>query len=358
MPRARFRVWKAYPEAVDGSRNRRTSRGSGLTRTRGCGFSVVAVRVGEVMTATGATVRALRYYEAAGLVVPRREPNGYRVYEPVAVRQVERIRVLTGLGLTVEQTRPFVECLAGGGDEADECPAALAGYRRAIADLEERIARLSEQRDSLRASLLEATARIAVHRGVRRVPSRAVEPSRLPGERMPRLALAATDGRRPRLDRLGTGRTIVFVYPMTGRPDGDMPDGWDTIPGARGCTAEACDFRDRITELRAAGAARVYGLSAQSRAYQREVVHRLRLPYPMLADPRLTVAGALGLPTFEAGGMTLYRRLTLVVADGVIEHVFHPIDEPGAHATRVLEWLLGARAAGAEGVSARSGSRR
>ncbi|WP_093622182.1 redoxin domain-containing protein [Actinoplanes philippinensis] len=313
------------------------------------------MRVGELTAATGATVRALRYYEAAGLVVPRREPNGYRVYEPVAVRQVERIRALIGLGLTVEQTRPFVECLAGGGAEADECPSALAGYRRAIDELEERIARLSEQRDSLRASLAEATARIAAHRGVRRAPSRVVEPSALVGERMPELTLAAADGRRPRLDRFGPGRTVVFVYPMTGRPEGDMPAGWDTIPGARGCTAEACDFRDRIGELRAAGAARVYGLSAQSPAYQREVVHRLGLPYPLLADPRLTVADALGLPTFEADDMTLYRRLTLIVAGGVIEHVFHPIDEPAAHASRVLEWLAGRPG---DDVSARSGSRR
>lgn len=305
------------------------------------------------MAATGATVRALRYYEAAGLVVPGREPNGYRVYEPVAVRQVERIRALTGLGLTVEQTRPFVECLAGGGDEADECPAALAGYRRAIVDLDERIARLTEQRDGLRASLVKATARMATHRGIGRKSPRRTDPATLRGEAMPGLVLAATDGRRPRLDRLGDGRTIVFVYPMTGRPDGDMPDGWDTIPGARGCTAEACDFRDRLGELREAGVARVFGLSAQSRAYQREVVHRLRLPYAMLADPRLTVADALGLPTFEVGGMTLYRRLTLVVAGRLIEHVFHPIDEPARHVTQVLEWLAGR----AGDVSARPGSR-
>ncbi|MDI6102342.1 redoxin family protein [Actinoplanes sp. NEAU-A12] len=294
--------------------------------------------VGELAGRTGATVRALRYYEAAGLVVPRREPNGYRVYEPVAVRQVERIRALTGLGLSVEETRAFVECLADGGDTGDECPASLAAYRRAIVDLEDRIARLAEHRDSLRAGLAAATARMASHRGVRRRLS-AADPSGLPGERLPPLSLAATDGRRPRLDRLGPGRTVIFVYPLTGRPGVDQPEGWDTIPGARGCTVEACDFRDRYAELREAGAARVYGLSAQSRAYQREVVHRLHLPYPMLADPRLTVAEALGLPTFEAGGMTLYRRLTLIVSGGVIEHVFHPVDEPGTHAAQIVDWL-------------------
>jgi peroxiredoxin/DNA-binding transcriptional MerR regulator len=296
------------------------------------------VHVGELAARTGTTVRALRYYETAGLVVPRRRPNGYRVYEPVAVRQVERIRALTGLGLTVEQTRPFVECLAGGGETGDECPASLAGYRRAIVDLEERITRLSEYRDGLRAELAAATSRMAAYSGIsRRVHH--VDPAGLPGVRLPALVLAATDGRRPRLDRLGPGRTVLFVYPLTGRPGVDQPEGWDTIPGARGCTAEACDFRDRHAELREAGADRVYGLSAQSRGYQREVVHRLRLPYPMLADPRLALAGELGLPTFEAGGMTLYRRLTLVVADGVIEHVFHPIGAPASHASEVLQWL-------------------
>ncbi|WP_433430481.1 peroxiredoxin [Nonomuraea sp. CA-141351] len=119
----------------------------------------------------------------------------------------------------------------------------------------------------------------------------------------------------------------------------DLPEGWDTIPGARGCTPEACGFRDHHEELREAGAARVYGLSSQSGAYQQELVDRLRLPFAMLSDPGFAVRDALGLPTFTTGGMTLYRRLTMIVADGVIEHVFYPVLPPDRHAGQVLSWL-------------------
>ncbi|MFC7647821.1 peroxiredoxin [Streptosporangium lutulentum] len=132
---------------------------------------------------------------------------------------------------------------------------------------------------------------------------------------------------------------MIYVYPLTGRPDADLPRGWNAIPGARGCTAEACDFRDHHRELTAAGAARVFGLSSQDGEYQREVVERLHLPFSMLADPRLRLASELDLPTFEADGMTLYKRLTLIIRDGVIEHVFYPIFPPNEHAQQVLTWL-------------------
>ncbi|HWN33474.1 MAG TPA: peroxiredoxin [Pseudonocardia sp.] len=161
----------------------------------------------------------------------------------------------------------------------------------------------------------------------------------LPGLVAPPLRLPATSGGTVALDQLGPGRTVLYAYPMTGRPDVDLPAGWDTIPGARGCTPEACGFRDHHGELRAAGASRVYGLSSQDPAYQREVVERLRLPFAMLSDPELRLAAALGLPTFRAGGMTLYQRLTLVITDGVVEHVFYPVFPPGEHAGQVLEWL-------------------
>jgi peroxiredoxin len=165
------------------------------------------------------------------------------------------------------------------------------------------------------------------------------DPRELVGVRMPALDFYATDGRPVDLGALGPGRSIVFVYPLTGRPGVDLPKSLLEILGARGSTAQASWFRDHHAELLAAGAARVYGLSAQSGGYQRELVHRLRLPYPLLPDPRMTLAAALGLPTFGAGEIVLYRRLTLIIRDDVIEHVFHPIAAPSMHALEVLRWL-------------------
>jgi peroxiredoxin len=161
----------------------------------------------------------------------------------------------------------------------------------------------------------------------------------LPGQPMPALTLPATDGSPVPLAALGAGRTVIYLYPMTGRPGVDLPAGWDDIPGARGCTPESCGFRDLMADLAGAGAARVYGLSSQSGDYQREAVSRLRLPFSMLSDEELALAGSLGLPTFEVDGKTLYRRLTMIVADGVIEHVFYPIFPPDQHAQEVLDWL-------------------
>jgi peroxiredoxin len=156
---------------------------------------------------------------------------------------------------------------------------------------------------------------------------------------MPPVALASTANRTVRLDGLGTGRTIIYLYPMTGRPGEALPDGWDEIPGARGCTPEACAFRDHHADLLAAGAGAVYGLSSQSTEEQAEAATRLHLPFPLLADPDLQLAAALRLPTFEASGHTRYRRLTLIVTAGTIEHVFYPIFPPDAHAGEVLRWL-------------------
>ncbi|GAA5125303.1 peroxiredoxin [Pseudonocardia adelaidensis] len=166
----------------------------------------------------------------------------------------------------------------------------------------------------------------------------------LPGTRMPGLELRATGGGTVRLDALGAGRTVIYVYPLTARPGTDPPDGWDAIPGARGCTPEACGFRDHYQDLRAAGADEVYGLSSQDTDYQREAVERLHLPFQMLSDPAHDLARAVGLPTFEAGGRTLYKRLTLVIRDGAVEHAFYPVFPPDEHAERVLTWLRGQRA--------------
>jgi peroxiredoxin len=164
----------------------------------------------------------------------------------------------------------------------------------------------------------------------------------LPGLRLPRLALASTGGGRVDLSALA-GRTVVYAYPRTGEPDRDPPPGWDAIPGARGCTPQSCAFRDHYQELMRAGAAHVFGLSTQDSAYQREAVERLHLPFEILSDENLELSRALKLPTFEVAGMTLVKRLTLILRDGAIEHVFYPVFPPDRNADQVLAWL---RAAG------------
>jgi peroxiredoxin len=159
----------------------------------------------------------------------------------------------------------------------------------------------------------------------------------LPGLRLPSIPLPATDGRSVDLAAL-PGRAVVYCYPRTGRPDQPPPDGWDAIPGARGCTPESCGFRDHYGELRARDAA-VFGLSTQDTAYQQEAAGRLLLPFPLLSDAELRLAHALRLPTFKVEGMTLIRRLTLVLRDGAVEYVFYPVFPPDSHAEEVLAWL-------------------
>lgn len=162
----------------------------------------------------------------------------------------------------------------------------------------------------------------------------------LPGLRLPDLTLPSTAGGEVALGRL-TGRVIVYFYPRTGQPGVALPDNWDAIPGARGCTPEACNFRDHRAELLAAGVGEVYGVSTQDTAYQREAAERLHLPFPLLSDERLALARALRLPTFEAAGAELIKRLTLVVDDGVITKCFYPVFPSETAAEVVLAWVKG-----------------
>ena len=157
------------------------------------------------------------------------------------------------------------------------------------------------------------------------------------GAAVPAVALTATTGDELRLDRL-RGRTVLFCYPRTGRPDEELLPGWDAIPGARGCTPEACGFRDAQAQFADLGV-RVVALSTQDSAYQREMVERLHLPFPVLSDERLELTRELALPTFETSGLTLLKRITLVIDDGKIRHVFYPIFPPDGHAAEVLDWL-------------------
>jgi peroxiredoxin len=160
----------------------------------------------------------------------------------------------------------------------------------------------------------------------------------LPGSRVPSVRLAATDGTTVDLSAL-RGRVVVYAYPRTGRPGTANPDGWNLIPGARGCTPQACSFRDHFAELQALGVAHLFGLSTQDTAYQREAAARLHLPFALLSDERLSLARALRLPTFATGGMTLLKRLTLVIADGIVAHVFYPVFPPDRSASDVVAWL-------------------
>jgi peroxiredoxin len=160
----------------------------------------------------------------------------------------------------------------------------------------------------------------------------------LPGSRMPSVRLPSTGGRLLDVGTLGPGRAVLYCYPRTGRPDRPVPDGWDGIPGARGCTPESCGFRDHAGELADLGAI-VFGVSTQSTEDQREAAERLRLPFELLSDARLDLASALRLPTFQFESSTLLKRLTLVVRNGVIEHVFYPVFPPDRHAEEVVEWL-------------------
>jgi peroxiredoxin len=155
---------------------------------------------------------------------------------------------------------------------------------------------------------------------------------------LPAFPLPATDGTLVSLSGL-TGRTVLYIYSLTGRPGSDLPDGWDAIPGARGCTPQSCAFRDNFAALRMAGAKQIFGLSTQDTAYQREVVERLQLPFSLLSDAELKFGQALSLPRMRVGNFTHLRRLTMIIDDGLIKHVFYPIFPPDKNASDVLAWL-------------------
>jgi peroxiredoxin len=159
------------------------------------------------------------------------------------------------------------------------------------------------------------------------------------GMKLPPISLRATDDSSVTLSSL-SGRSVVFGYPRTGEPGKiALVDDWDMIPGARGCTPQTCSFRDLFAELKVAGANHVFGLSTQSNAYQSEMAGRLHLPFPVLSDEKLTLTRALNLPTMEVAGLTMIKRLVLILDDGSITHVFYPVFPPDRSASDVLAWL-------------------
>lgn len=159
----------------------------------------------------------------------------------------------------------------------------------------------------------------------------------LKGMVLPALELRATSGRAVNLAAL-RDRTVLYIYPRTGRPDQEPPSGWNEIPGARGCTPQSCSFRDHKAELESLGA-KIFGLSTQDSEYQQEAVQRLHLPFELLSDCNFALTEALRLPTFTADGMRLIKRVTLVLQDGQIEKVFYPVFPPDRNAEEVIGWL-------------------
>ena len=160
----------------------------------------------------------------------------------------------------------------------------------------------------------------------------------LTGAKLPDIALPATDGTQVDLAGL-QGRTVVYIYPRTGRPGQALPTGWNDIPGARGCTPQSCSFRDHFAELKRLGVAQLFGLSTQDLDYQREAAERLHLPFAILSDADFRLTDALKLPTFEVDGMRLIKRMAWVIDDGVITHVFYPVFPPDRSAEEVVEFL-------------------
>ncbi len=323
------------------------------------------VRAGEAAVAAGVTVKALRYYEGLGLLRPLRGSNGYRVYRAEDVRAASQIRELVAFGLSTSETQPFLACLDAGHAAGDDCVESIAAYQRKLDQLDGVIARLSSVRAQLRARMQAAATRGFTSPGsntegtAMTLPQASPLPTglpaplddggarRLPGRALPPLELAATDGSTVRLDRVARGRWVLFVYPLTGEPGVDVPRGWDEIPGARGCSQEACSFRDKLRDLQEAGVEEVVALSSDRTRYQQELAVRLHLPYRLLSDPELRAADALELPTFTApalprdsgGPQRLYKRLTLVLDGPAVRHVFYPVFPPDRHADEVLDWV-------------------
>ncbi|MEF2071939.1 peroxiredoxin [Consotaella aegiceratis] len=158
------------------------------------------------------------------------------------------------------------------------------------------------------------------------------------GMRLPAVDLPATNGAMVNPARLG-GVAVLYAYPLTGRPGSPLPGGWNDIPGARGCTPQACSFRKRFADLKALGMDHLFGVSTQTTPYQKEAVERLDLPFPLLSDAGGALQEMLDLPTFEADDEVLLKRLTMIAVDGRIAKVFYPVFPPDKNADDVATWL-------------------
>lgn len=152
------------------------------------------------------------------------------------------------------------------------------------------------------------------------------------------VALPSSAGGSVSLAKL-RGRTVLFICPMTGTPGVALPDGWDAIPGARGCTPHTCAFRDLHADLRDAGATAVFGLSTQTLREQQDTAERLHLPFPLLSDSELGLARTMALPTMVVDARTMIKRLAVIIDDGTVTQVFYPVFPPDRNVGDVLAWL-------------------
>lgn len=164
--------------------------------------------------------------------------------------------------------------------------------------------------------------------------------SHLEGRSLPRVELASTAGGTVDLGTLSR-TAVIYFYPLTGRPGTPLPGGWDDIPGARGCTPQACSFRDLYEEFGKLGVSNIFGVLTQTTAWQKEAVERLHLPFPLLSDSTLELRELLDLPVMEVGDELLFKRLTLIALDSRIEAVFYPVFPPDRNAEDVLNWIQG-----------------
>jgi peroxiredoxin len=159
----------------------------------------------------------------------------------------------------------------------------------------------------------------------------------LVGVRLPDIALPGTDGISVNLSRL-KGTTVVYCYPMTSQPGVLPPDGWDEIPGARGCTPQSCSFRDNFSELSNLNAV-VFGMSTQGTDYQKEMAERLQLPFSVISDSKFEFCDTLNIPTFVADGKRLMKRVTIIIEGGIIEAVHYPISQSSSDPGWVISYL-------------------
>ena len=160
----------------------------------------------------------------------------------------------------------------------------------------------------------------------------------LKNKNFPNISLPNQDGNLLNLNRLDTFRMVLYFYPMTGRPDRPLPDNWNNIPGAKGCTIQACSFRDNYDEIISLNAVPI-GISSQSVDDNKEMTNRLKIPYDVLSDEKLELSNELNIPTFLVDSKIFLRRITLIVEKKIIKKVFYPINDINKHIEEVLKWL-------------------
>jgi len=160
----------------------------------------------------------------------------------------------------------------------------------------------------------------------------------LQAKAFPEVSLRSTNGNFINTKEFAKGVTVVYCYPLTGRPDQELPQNWDQIPGARGCTPQALSFKEKYADFKKRNI-QLFGLSIQTTEYQKEAAKRLDLPFPILSDSDFELTKALQLPTFEVEGKRLLKRLTMIIKDGIIVKVFYPVFPPDSNADEVFDWI-------------------